>query len=615
MQHLKCLFSLTAVTFLLSFTTVIAQSKYEITADLSSVKKDKVKVVVKTPLVTAETVDWVVPKMIPGSYSVKDFGRFVEGFTALDEKGKKLPVKKDGNNVFTISDATRLKRIEYFVNDTWDAENDNFIFQPGGTNIEAGKNFVINHQGFWGYLEGFKMIPYEITIIKPNGFYGSTALQKKSENATKDVFYAQDFVRLVDNPVMYCIPDTISFLSGKTRVNISVYSATGVVKSAQIKEILTPLASSLTRFFGQMPVSQYHFIMYFPEAKKSAINQFGGYGALEHSFSSMYFLPEMASAQRLKSMVLSIAAHEFLHILTPLNIHSKEIANFDFRNPVMSQHLWMYEGITEYFADLIQVRNELTTYREFQNEISSKIASASKFQDVSFTEMSRNILTPEFKEMYMNVYFKGALFGLLLDIRLHELSEGKMSLKDLMLRLSEQFGPDRPFEDNELIDIIVAESYPEIGLFFDQYIIGNTPLPFEEYFYKVGWNFYPEQELMVKTYGDFKYKLNEKSGRCEIIKTESNANVFGFENGDEILEINAQLVTIDNYDKLLKPIATSKIDGELTMKFKRRGVEMVSKASPIEKLVMSKFVIEDVNDVSEIQLNLRSKIFFSNGEH
>jgi predicted metalloprotease with PDZ domain len=39
---------------------------------------------------------------------------------------------------------------------------------------------------------------------------------------------------------------------------------------------------------------------------------------------------------------------------TPLSIHSKEIQDFDYNDPKMSQHLWMYEGVTEYFANLFK---------------------------------------------------------------------------------------------------------------------------------------------------------------------------------------------------------------------------------------------------------------------
>ena len=48
------------------------------------------------------------------------------------------------------------------------------------------------------------------------------------------------------------------------------------------------------------------------------------------------------------------AAHEFFHIVTPLSIHSEEIQYFDFNQPKMSEHLWLYEGSTEYHAHMVQ---------------------------------------------------------------------------------------------------------------------------------------------------------------------------------------------------------------------------------------------------------------------
>ncbi len=111
-------------------------------------------------------------------------------------------------------------RIEYFVNDTWDASTaSNYIFQPGGTNIDEGKNVVINHHGFYGYLEGYKMLPYQLEITKPNSFFGATPLQKISPETWKDVFTAPDYVKLADNPIMYSEPDTASFFGwGKRKL-------------------------------------------------------------------------------------------------------------------------------------------------------------------------------------------------------------------------------------------------------------------------------------------------------------------------------------------------------------------------------------------------------------
>ncbi|HET6245355.1 MAG: peptidase M61 [Bacteroidetes bacterium] len=605
--------SMLAVFCLFSLTEIQAQAKYEITANLEKVKKDKVKVIVKTPIVKEDKVSWIMPSVIPGSYSLKDFGRFIENFIAFDEKGKKLKVTKEGNNVFHIEDATRLSRIEYLVNDTWDASNDNYIFQPGGTNIDAGKSFVINHQGFWGYLEGYKMLPYEISILKPDNLFGSTALEIKNISSNMDILFASDYVKLVDNPVMYSIPDTVSFMSGNTRIVVSVFSETGVVRAEKVKEYLVPLATSLTDFFGQMPVDKYYFLMYFPEYvqkkdKKLGITTYGGYGALEHSYSSFYFLPEFNNPERVKSMVLSIASHEFLHILTPLNIHSQEIGDFNFRDPKMSKHLWMYEGVTEYFADLIQVRNKFTTYEEFKTEIKAKINKAATYPDVSFTDMSQNILTDQYKEMYSNVYSKGALLGFLLDIRLQELSNGKQSLKDVMLDLSKKYGPNKSFKDDELIDEIISMTSPEIKHYFDNYVIGNKPLPYAEYFNKIGWRFIESRQDSMKTFGKISFTYDAKKEQFLVMNSNIKENAFGLENGDAILSVNDQALTISNYNELLNPIIETRSLQEITLVYKRGLDTLTSKAIPKSVMVEVKNIIEFIPNPTESQLQLRNSL-------
>ncbi|MBK7987987.1 MAG: hypothetical protein IPK11_13985 [Ignavibacteria bacterium] len=81
----------------------------------------------------------------------------------------------------------------------------------------------------------------------------------------------------------------------------------------------------------------------------------GNYGALEHSYSSLYYLPESDNYTNIENMISHTASHEFLHIKIPLHLHSKEIDDFNFLNPKMSKHLWLYEGVTEYFAHLSQI--------------------------------------------------------------------------------------------------------------------------------------------------------------------------------------------------------------------------------------------------------------------
>src|SRR5690606_21612092 len=76
--------------------------------------------------------------------------------------------------------------------------------------------------------------------------------------------------------------------------------------------------------------------------------------------------------------------------------------------------------------------------------------------------------------------------GMALDLKLRELSNGENGILDLMKDLSQKYGKDKPFEDEELISQIVAMTSPEIGEFFDQYITGENPIPYERFLEKVG---------------------------------------------------------------------------------------------------------------------------------
>lgn len=596
-----------------------AQSKYTVSLNLSRVKGDRVKVVVRTPAITDSIIEYVMPAVIPGSYSRKDFGRFIESFTAYSDKGKKLRYTKSGNNVFVISNPRKAKlgRVEYFVNDTWDAEKDpskkqsdeefNYIFQPGGTNIDAGRNYVINHQGFYGYLEGHKLIPYEITVTRPDNLYASTSLKVERQKG-KDILYANDYVYLVDNPVMYCKPDTVSFMAGSTRVTVSVFSETGVVSAKEIKEYITPLSYALAGFFEKMPVDRYMFIMYFSKyGTRTALTKYGGHGALEHSYSSMYFLPELPEAKSRKSMVLSVGSHEFLHILTPLNVHSEEIANFDFRNPKMSRHLWMYEGVTEYFSNLVQVRDSLMSQQDFMNDIRSKMERSKDYPDVSFTDMSRNILSDRYKNMYSNVYQKGALIGFLLDIRLAELSGGSMGLRELMMKLAEKYGPSKPFRDEQLIDDIVALSHPQIREYFDSYVVGDKPLPYKEYYSKIGWDYFEEKHDTVLSFGKLSLVFNEKEQQFVLSEADPE-NVFGLKQGDVLLSVNGKVITVENYQEVLDPLFVVEDPQTVNIRYKRMSEVFSSTGKPAKVVKIRSNVLAENPNATPAQKALRKRM-------
>ena len=522
---MKKIFVVVAILFLqtVAFVASSAPNLYRFTLDLVHVQNDKVQVTLQTPVITQPEIIYNIPKMVPGTYSVDNFGRYLSEFKAYDKNNNLLETEQDDENRWKIKKANTLAKIIYWIDDTFqDTEVAHQIFEPTGTNIEENQNFLINTHGFIGYFDQLKRLPYEVTILKPENFYGSTSLKAIKTLPASDTYSVPNYMELVDSPLMYNVPDTTVLNIGGTDVLVSVYSPNQKVKAQYIGATIRETLEAQKNYLGgKLPVNKYAFLIYLSDKP----NKSGAYGALEHSYSSVYYMPE-TDQELIARQIVSIAAHEFFHIVTPLNIHSEQIHDFNYNNPQMSQHLWLYEGVTEYAATHVQVNQKLLTPEEYLNKIRAYIIGASKYNDsLPFTEMSKGALDAHANQ-YGNVYQKGALIGLALDIKLRELSGGNYGLRTLMKDLSANYGKNKAFKDDELFDKITALTYPEIRDFFRKHVEGNQPLPYADLLKTVGVIYQPHVQEEKITMGRFELTYDKEAQKLTVGNTES-MNEFG----------------------------------------------------------------------------------------
>jgi predicted metalloprotease with PDZ domain len=543
-------------------TPAIPQTEnYQFSLDLTKVKDDKLMVEMIAPKVSNDKVIYCMPKIVPGTYSIYDFGRFLSDFQAFDAQGQPLPVIVLDENRWEIANAQSLYKITYWVEDSYDTNKKNFIFEPAGTNIEDKANFVLNTHGFFGYIDGMKRNDYEVIITKPEGFFGATSMQTVSSTATTDKFVIEDYMQLADAPMMYAAPDTTIIQVGGAEILISVYSPSKKLSSQFVAEQITPILTAQKDYLGgKLPVNRYAFIIYLFKGFSAS----GSMGALEHSYSSVYYLPEI-EPNDLAQFIKDVAAHEFFHIVTPLSIHSKEIHDFDYINPQMSKHLWMYEGCIEYFAGHVQVKYGLMTEENYFNVILGKINEAKGYKDkLPFTVMSKGCLR-EHKGQYQNVYAKGALIGMCLDIRLRQLSGGSYGIQNLILDLAKQYGKDKPFDDEELFDRIVEVSkFPDLRKFFADYIEGENPLPLKETFKAVGLKYDVTDKVPSISLG-MQLSFDEATGLFSIEEVDDINAKSGIQKGDFVTTINKTKITQENYRDVFDEVKKNGREGEKYM--------------------------------------------------
>jgi predicted metalloprotease with PDZ domain len=284
---------------------------------------------------------------------------------------------------------------------------------------------------------------------------------------------------------MYGNLDVEEFNVGDIKIVLSVYSPNKIHTAASLKETIFKMMQAQKAYLGDINTTpRYDIYLYLSEGKEDSPK---GFGALEHHTSTVVVLPESSNAERLASSMIDVVSHEFFHIVTPLSVHSEDVHYFDYNTPTFSKHLWMYEGVTEYFATLFQVYQGLVEKEAFYAKIMQKIESSKNYNDaLSFTIMSENVLKDAYKDEYINVYLKGALIGMCIDILLREESNGKRGILSLMKELSQKYGKNKPFEDDKLIEEITAMTYPSVGEFLNTHVAGDLPINYNVFFEKAG---------------------------------------------------------------------------------------------------------------------------------
>nr|WP_309757824.1 peptidase M61 [Flavobacterium sp.] len=556
----------------------------QVSINLNDVKEDKVLVTITAPKITTEDVTYSIPKIVPGTYSIDDYGKYIEEFKAFDSKGIALIVTKTDDNTWNIKNAKSLAKITYLVNDTFDTEKgggfgQTDIFSPAGTNIDAGKNFMLNMHGFAGYFQYKKDLPYRVTVTHPETLWGATSMTDLDASATSDVFTTPRYAELVENPIMYAKPDYTTFTVDGMEILIGVYSPSGKVTAESITPEMKTMMIAQKTFLGKINATKkYTVLLYLSSMTPSDAK---GFGALEHPTATTVVLPEMMPREELVKSMKDVVSHEFFHIVTPLTIHSKEIHYFDYNSPKMSEHLWMYEGVTEYFANLFQINQGLISEEEFYSRMAEKIENANALNDIMpFTTMSANVLTEPYKAQYLNVYEKGALIGMCIDIIIREKSNGERGILDLMQKLSIEYGVAKPFDDADLFAKITSFTYPEVGAFLATYVSGSTPIPYQTYLSKVGVTKSIEKvpgNVFLK--GQTPYITVNQATKEIIVLPNIELNVFytnlGLKGGDIIVSINEKPYSLDTIYEMITESTNWKENDAITVKIKRDGKEQI----------------------------------------
>ena len=579
-------FLLTVFVLLILLTVIPAQQKFYV--NLNDRDDDLFKVTLVPEKLTDQNNTYQFASTAPGTYQTMDIGRFVRSFQAYDENGNELDSKQISTNQWELEEPAKTKKIVYTVAETWDNPvQEHQIYPMCGTSLEKD-HALINGQCVFGYFHGMQKTPIKIKLDYPKEWQAGTAL-----SLDKDGYYdAPDYDYVVDSPILLGNLTKATTKIENTSVEVYTYSKTGKVSSDQLLILLEDILTATSQFTQGLPVSRYTFLFHFENFSA---------GAWEHNLSSEYVFSESPLEGNVAKEIKSVAAHEFYHVITPLNIHSELVGNFNFEKSTMSQHIWLYEGVTEWASDILQLRDYLISLDEYLADTKTKLIINDNYDPtISLVDLSLN--STERQDQYGNIYQKGAIVGCLLDIRLLELSKGKKGLREVLNQLYKDYGVNKAFSEKDFFNDFVNRTYPEMSDFINKYIKGTEKLPVAEYFGKLGIE-YKEFVGVDSSKISLGFGIGMKDNKFIVTRVE-NPLPDGIRTLDFITKVNGEEVTLQNAQTKFAFMRNMKVGDSFELTIERNGEQKEIKCSMEPRFIKHQFKVLD--DASEQQLELRS---------
>ncbi len=351
---------------------------------------------------------------------------------------------------------------------------------------------------------------------------------------------AANYDALADSPAETGVFQHFDFQQDGATYHIVVHANPGDYDTAKLENILKRITHAEVDWMADRPFDSYTFLYHFPQGH--------GAGGMEHAYGTAIDL----NAERLKSNMMPMAgvsAHEFFHLWNVKRIRPQSLEPIDYQHIMDTRALWFSEGLTSTVGDLMLSRAGLVGERQYLDRVASEMGElqsrpARRWQSVeessldAWFEGNAFYRTPERSISYYN---KGEVVGVLLDLRIRQLSNGGKSLRDLFRWMNDNYakkGLFFPDSDGvqQAAEAITGQSFAE---FFRDYVAGVRELPYNDFFSFVGLQV-AETTARYTTAG-FTTSTN-LGGQPEVATVEANSEAQrdGIVVGDRILELNGK---------------------------------------------------------------------------
>jgi predicted metalloprotease with PDZ domain len=413
--------------------------------------------------------DLVMPVWTPGSYLIREFERHVQDFEALSVSGHKLDWTKVNKNTWRVkTNGVRVWRARYRV----------YADELSVRTSELNSDHAFwNNAALLMYRDGSIDAPATLRILPAPGWKIATGLP--AVDGQPDTFRAENFDVLYDSPVECSNFKQIDFQVRGVPHRI-VIDGDGNYDQNRMLAGVQKIVETEVSLFGDIPYHDYTFILHL------RANTGGG---LEHlNSTALGFHRNGFEKEEGYRSFWSLVAHEFFHLWNVKRIRPDALGPFDYTKENYTRSLWVAEGITDYYGQLMPRRAGLISDQTYLDQLAKRIQSFEETpgrEKMSAEESSFDswikLYRPDENSINSSIsyYDKGELLGLLLDLDIRRRTHGAKSLDDVMRYLYNEFYKKgrnyTPQDFQKGCELIAGASLDE---FFSRYVRGRDELEF-----------------------------------------------------------------------------------------------------------------------------------------
>ena len=444
--------------------------------------------------VTGPVLRFAMPAWAPGRYAIYDFAKNVQEFTAVGANGQTLPWTQPDKQTWIVhaADCGGMVKVRYkvFANDL-----------TGSFSQFDTSHGAINGASVFMYLTGNKPDPLTLSIHPPQGW---KIISGFSMSLTQTTFQVPNYDILADTPLEITPNCWVKDFEedGKTfRVAVHSYADQDADAGdhAALVDGLKKVVHAEMAMMPEPDFRHYTFLFHFDPGLTMG-------DGMEHLNSTDIIVRGALSGDGL-SQGLETAAHEFFHLWNVKRLRPHGLGPFNYSREVYTRSLWFVEGLTTYYCYVNLLRSGVWSQQEFLDRLAGEVralreapgrklmsAESSSFH-AWFFDRSPQMQETNFANTTISYYNKGALLGMLLDLEIRSATHGQKSLDDVMRLMYRKFYKSpatsyylhgRGYREKDILDALNQVSGSDCRPFFQRYVAGTAPLPYNEVLGKAG---------------------------------------------------------------------------------------------------------------------------------